>query len=127
MLHLDKVYSGFSVDDIDRARAFYRDVLGMAVADGEMGMLSLPIGSGKNVLVYPKPNHEPATYTVLNIPTDDIEGAVRDLRAKGVTFEQYEGMTGDDGIARGDQIGGGPDIAWFADPAGNIISVQQSR
>jgi len=122
----DAAFSGFSVDDIDKARAFYADVLGMPAEIGEMGMLGIGIGGGKQVMVYPKPDHQPASYTCLNIPTDDIDGAVRELKGKGVVFEQYEGMTDADGIARGIAQQQGPDIAWFKDPAGNIIAVLQS-
>src|SRR4029078_9598143 len=100
MLKLDEAYSGFSVDDIEKARAFYSQTLGFEVAD-EMGMLGISIGGGKHVFVYPKDDHEPATFTVLKIPTDDIDGAVAALKAKGVRFEQYDGITGDDDIARG--------------------------
>ena len=122
MLMRDQAFSGFSVDDIAKAKAFYGDVLGMDVTD-EHGMLGIAIGAGKTVLVYPKENHVPATYTMLNIPVDDIDEAVRELTQAGVTFEHYEGMTDERGIARGIENGQGPDIAWFTDPAGNIISV----
>jgi catechol 2,3-dioxygenase-like lactoylglutathione lyase family enzyme len=124
MLKLDETYSTYAITDAAAAHDFYVGLLGFA-ADEVMGGLSLDIGGGKHVLLYPKQQHEPATFTVLNIPTDDIDAAVAGLRAKGVTFEQYEGMTGEDGIARGRSIGMGPDIAWFRDPAGNILSVQQ--
>ena len=122
MLKPDEAFSGFSVDDIPKAQAFYGGVLGMDVSV-EHGMLRIGIGSGKSVLAYPKENHEPATFTILNIPTDDIDAAVADLRGKGVVFEQYEGMTDASGIARGIDQNMGPDIAWFKDPAGNILSV----
>jgi catechol 2,3-dioxygenase-like lactoylglutathione lyase family enzyme len=122
---LDQTFSGYSVDDVDRARTFYRDVLGFAVSD-QMGALGIDIGGGKQVFIYPKENHEPATFTVLNIATDDIDAAVADLRRRGITFERYEGMTGEDGIARGKEQQLGPDIAWFKDPAGNILSVLEN-
>ena len=122
MLKRDEAFSGFSVDDIAKAKAFYHGVLGMDVTE-PMGMLGIAIGGGKSVFVYPKDDHVPATYTILNFPTDDIDAAVADLKKKGVRFEHYEGMTGEDGIARGIDIGRGPDIAWFKDPAGNILSV----
>ena len=122
MLKRDETFSGFSVNDIAKAKAFYGDVLGMDVAE-DHGMLAISIGAGKRVLAYPKDNHEPATFTILNIPTDDIDGAVADLRGKGVTFEEYEGITDASGIARGIENNMGPDIAWFKDPAGNIVSV----
>jgi catechol 2,3-dioxygenase-like lactoylglutathione lyase family enzyme len=125
MLKRDEAFSGFSVDDTAKAKAFYADVLGMNVTE-PMGMLGIAIGGGKSVFVYQKDDHVPATYTILNIPTDDINTAVADLKKKGVRFERYEGMTGEDGIARGLASGMGPDIAWFKDPAGNILSVLQN-
>ncbi len=116
-----KAFSGFSVNDIPAAKAFYRDTLELKVSE-KNGMLTLHIAGGGNILVYPKPNHAPATFTILNFPVDDIETAVADLKARGVRFEQYAGMKMDEhGIARG----GGPPIAWFTDPAGNILSVLQ--
>jgi catechol 2,3-dioxygenase-like lactoylglutathione lyase family enzyme len=121
MVNPDEAFSGFSVDDIEKARAFYAGTLGMDVAE-ENGMLHLGIGGGKRVLVYPKPNHEPATFTILNFPVEDVDKAVDDLVAAGVSFEHYdfpELKTDEKGIMRGQ----GPDIAWFKDPAGNIISV----
>ena len=121
MVNPDEAFSGFSVDDIEKARAFYAETLGMDVAE-ENGMLHLGIGAGKRVLVYPKPNHEPATFTILNFPVEDVDKTVDDLVAAGVSFEHYdfpELKTDEKGIMRGQ----GPDIAWFKDPAGNIISV----
>ena len=121
MLDAEQAYSGFAVDDIPKAKAFYGDTLGMDVSE-ENGMLSLSIGGGKNVLVYPKPDHVPATYTILNFPVDDVEAAVDALTAAGVAFEHYdwpEIKTDAKGIMRGN----GPDIAWFRDPSGNILSV----
>jgi catechol 2,3-dioxygenase-like lactoylglutathione lyase family enzyme len=120
MIDGTQAFSGFSVEDIPAAKAFYTDVLGLAVTE-ENGMLSLQIGAGKHVLVYPKPNHEPATFTVLNFPVGDIEATVDQLRGQGVEFEQYPNVD-DKGIFRGE----GPLIAWFKDPAGNIMSVLQS-
>ena len=112
-------FTGFSVDDIPTAKEFYGDTLGMEVAE-ENGMLSLQLGNGAVVLVYPKPDHVPATYTVLNFPVDDVDAAVDELSRRGVTFERYDQIEADEkGIARGE----GPDIAWFTDPAGNVISV----
>jgi catechol 2,3-dioxygenase-like lactoylglutathione lyase family enzyme len=125
MLADSAAFSGFAVPDIEAARSFYADTLGLQVeVDEEMGgMLTLHLGGGTNVLVYPKPDHTPATYTVLNFPVDDVDRAVADLTAKGVRFERYEGMDQDDkGVAR-DM---GPAIAWFTDPAGNILSVLQT-
>jgi catechol 2,3-dioxygenase-like lactoylglutathione lyase family enzyme len=123
-LNQDQAFSGFSVDDIPRALDFYSRVLGVDVVEAN-GMLSLAIGGGKSVLVYPKPNHVPATYTCLNFPVEDIEAAVEALTSAGIEFEHYDGMTDEKGIARGISSGEGPDIAWFKDPAGNIISILQ--
>lgn len=116
-----KAFSGFSVNDVAAARAFYADTLGLDATE-ENGMLTLRIAGGNNVLIYPKDNHEPATYTVLNFPVDDIETAVDQLTARGVTFERYEG-TPVETDAKGIFRGGGPLIAWFTDPAGNVLSV----
>jgi catechol 2,3-dioxygenase-like lactoylglutathione lyase family enzyme len=127
MLEKSQAYSGFSVDDIEAARAFYRDTLGLSVSDGGMGAILLELGSGAVVYVYPKPNHEPATYTVLNFPVDDIDVAVDGLVAAGVVFARYEGAYQDEkGIARGKAVNQGPDIAWFTDPAGNVLSVMEN-
>ncbi|CAN5512062.1 VOC family protein [soil metagenome] len=116
-------FSGFSVDDEAKARAFYRDTLGLTVADTSMG-LQLGITGGAPVFVYAKPNHVPATFTVLNFEVADIDVAVDELVASGVTIERYEGSYQDEkGVARGKAADRGPDIAWFLDPAGNILSV----
>jgi catechol 2,3-dioxygenase-like lactoylglutathione lyase family enzyme len=113
-------FSGFSVDDLDRAKLFYEATLGLEVSESPAG-LEVQLGSGGRVFVYPKGNHEPATFTVLNFPVANIEQAVDELTAAGVRFERYDGMESDErGISRG---GGGPNIAWFKDPAGNILSV----
>ncbi|MCO1580913.1 VOC family protein [Crossiella sp. SN42] len=117
-----KAFSGFSVNDIPAAQTFYAGTLGLRVTESQ-GMLTLHLGSGAEVFVYPKPNHVPAEYTVLNFPVADIDAAVTELSALGVRFERYAGMTDERGIARGSEAGQGPDIAWFADPAGNILSV----
>jgi catechol 2,3-dioxygenase-like lactoylglutathione lyase family enzyme len=117
-------FSGFSVDDLDRARRFYEERLGLRVSDvPEMGgLLRLNLGSGAQVLVYAKPDHTPATFTVLNFPVPDVEKAVDELTARGVRFERYEDPPTDEkGIMRA----GGPLIAWFTDPAGNVFSVIQ--
>jgi len=117
-----KAFSGFSVDDVDRARQFYGEILGLRVSE-ENGMLHLHLAGGHNVLVYPKPNHAPATFTVLNFPVDDIDEAVDALAARGVRIERYDGFNQDEkGILRDE----GPRIAWFTDPAGNVLSVLQS-
>jgi catechol 2,3-dioxygenase-like lactoylglutathione lyase family enzyme len=121
MLSESKAFSGFSVDDPQKARRFYEDTLGLRVSDLEMpDMMRLHLGSGADVLVYPKANHTPATFTVLNFPVPDVEKAVDELTARGVRFEQYEDPPTDEkGIMRE----GGPLIAWFTDPAGNVFSV----
>jgi catechol 2,3-dioxygenase-like lactoylglutathione lyase family enzyme len=115
-----KAFSGFAVPDIEQARRFYADTLGIEVTE-ENGMLTLHLAGGeKPTLIYPKPDHEPATYTILNFPVEDVEEAVDELTSRGVTIERYEGSGQDEkGIMRGQ----GPDIAWFKDPAGNILSV----
>jgi catechol 2,3-dioxygenase-like lactoylglutathione lyase family enzyme len=118
-----KAYSGFAVNDIAKAREFYGEVLGIDVEtlSEENGLVSLQLEGGKRpTLVYLKDDFEPATYTILNFPVDEVSSAVDELAAKGVEFERYEGFDQDEkGIARG----AGPDIAWFKDPAGNILSV----
>jgi catechol 2,3-dioxygenase-like lactoylglutathione lyase family enzyme len=122
MLTDSPAFSGFAVSDVETARRFYTDVLGLRVEQNtEMGgLLTLHLGGDTNVLVYPRPNHEPASYTVLNFPVADVGAAVRELTGRGVRFERYPGMPQDeDGVMRGH----GPDIAWFTDPAGNIFSV----
>ena len=123
MLDGAKAYSGFAVDDIAAARRFYGETLGLDVSE-EHGMLNLRLGE-RSVLIYPKPNHEPATFTILNFPVADVDKAVDELTRVGVTFEHYDG---DDGVPITDEKGisrdsGGPPIAWFTDPAGNILSV----
>jgi len=120
MLKDSHAFSGFSVDDIARAKDFYGTTLGLEVNDEPAG-LRLRLAGGTSVFIYPKPNHTPATYTVLNFPVDDIEEAVDELSARGIRFERYEGIEADErGIARDNY---GPPIAWFTDPAGNILSV----
>jgi catechol 2,3-dioxygenase-like lactoylglutathione lyase family enzyme len=116
-----KAFSGFSVDDIPAAKRFYGETLGLEVSE-DNGLLTLHIAGDRDVLVYPKPNHEPATFTILNFPVDEIEPAVDALAERGVSFERYEGSeleTDEKGIFHG----GGPLIAWFKDPAGNVLSV----
>lgn len=119
MFEETKAFSGFAVDDIPAARTFYGETLGLAVTE-DQGMLTLHIAGGTNILVYPKPSHVPATYTILNFPVDDIERTVDDLSERGVQFARYDGMDQDE---RGINRGGGPPIAWFTDPAGNVLSV----
>ncbi|MGA9747611.1 MAG: VOC family protein [Nocardioides sp.] len=120
MLHDSPAFSGFSVDDVPAAHRFYSEVLGLDVTE-ENGMLTLELHGGHRVLVYPKGEaHQPATFTVLNFPVPDVGSAVDALVERGVRFERYDGMTQDErGIAGGD----GPPIAWFTDPAGNVLSV----
>lgn len=117
-----QAYSGFSVDDLDAARAFYGDTLGLEVADDGPGF-SMTLGSGTVVLVYPTGDgHTPGSYTHLNFPVDDIDAAVEALVAAGVTIERSD-YTDDAGVMRGRARKMGPDIAWFKDPAGNTLSV----
>jgi catechol 2,3-dioxygenase-like lactoylglutathione lyase family enzyme len=113
-------FSSFAVDDLEAARAFYGETLGVNVGEGPMGVLELRLAGDRTTMVYPKPDYTPATYTVLNFIVDDVDAAVDELTARGVEFERYEGLDQDEkGIARGN----GPDIAWFKDPAGNILAV----
>ena len=126
MLGKAKAFSGFSVDDLSKAKEFYSGTLGLEVTENkEMKTLTLHLATGGRVLIYPKgAGHAPATYTVLNFPVDDIEKAVDEMVSRGVRFEKYQGFGQDEkGIARG----GGPLIAWFTDPAGNILSILQDK
>ena len=121
MLGSSKAFSGFAVDDVDAAADFYGTTLGLDVSREEMGLLALHLPGGTEVMVYPKPDHVPATFTVLNFPVEDIDAAVDALAERGVTFERYDGFEQDDkGISRDV-----PQIAWFTDPAGNVLSVLQ--
>jgi catechol 2,3-dioxygenase-like lactoylglutathione lyase family enzyme len=122
MLADSPAFSGFAVPDIAAARDFYGGTLGLEVSE-ENGLLTLHLSGGRDVLVYPTPDHEPAVFTILNFPVPDIDRAVDDLTAAGVTFEQYTGELATD--ERGIWRGAGPPIAWFRDPAGNILSVLQ--
>ena len=125
MLKTSKGFSGFSVNDIPKAKRFYAETLGLEVKEDE-GMLLLNLGSGARVLIYPKENHTPATFTILNFPVDDVERTVRALRERGVRFEVYRDgpyKTDEQGVFRGE----GPTIAWFTDPAGNILSVLEAQ
>jgi catechol 2,3-dioxygenase-like lactoylglutathione lyase family enzyme len=124
MLKDSKAFSGFSVDDTAKAKEFYGGTLGLKVAETD-GMLDLELANGTRIFAYQKDNHEPATFTILNFPVKDVEQAVDDLTKAGVHFEHYEGelQTDERGIFRG----GGPLIAWFRDPAGNILSVIQEE
>jgi catechol 2,3-dioxygenase-like lactoylglutathione lyase family enzyme len=117
-------FSGFSVDDLEKAKAFYGEVLGLELSEMN-GLLELHLGGGARVLIYPKPNHTPATFTILNFPVASVEEAVDELTRRGVRFERYDEedlKTDAKGIARGE----GPTIAWFKDPAGNILSVLEA-
>jgi predicted enzyme related to lactoylglutathione lyase len=121
-----KAYSGFAVDDLQKAREFYGETLGLktSVISEEGGVMSLDLAGDRGTLVYQKPDFVPATYTILNFPVDDIDEAVDELAARGVRFERYDGFEQDErGIARSE----GPYIAWFKDPAGNVLSVLQER
>jgi predicted enzyme related to lactoylglutathione lyase len=122
MFEKTRAFSGFAVDDVDKAQQFYGETLGVKteVLDEENGIMSLHLAGDRDTLVYRKPDLEPANYTILNFEVDDIDKAVDELTARGVQFERYDGFEQDEkGIARGT----GPDIAWFKDPAGNILSV----
>ena len=122
MFSADRAFSGFSVDDIDAAKRFYGETLGLEVEENPMGFIDIHLPSGATVLAYGKPNHTPASFTILNFPVDDVEAAVDDLNARGVTTKIYTDPDfGTD--AKGISRGRGPDIAWFTDPAGNVLSV----
>lgn len=129
MFRQTQAFSSISVDDLERAKAFYGDTLGLDVTEVSGMGLDVGLGTGGRVFVYPKPDHQPATFTVLNFPVDDIDQAVDDLGARGVSFERYdlEGSPRPDakGIYRSDDPARGPSIAWFKDPAGNVLSVLQ--
>lgn len=122
-------FNGYSVNDLDAAETFYRDTLGLEVnrmTEGDMDVVMLKLATGGRVLLYPKGEaHQPASFTVLNFPAADVDAAVDELSAKGISFERYPEMSNQDekGIARGIKTGQGPDIAWFKDPAGNILAV----
>lgn len=120
-----KAFSSFSVDDLEKAKDFYQSVLGLEVADNPMGIIELHIKGLNPIMIYPKANHTPATFTVLNFPVDDVEATVDELVKKGVRFEIYNEesfKTDEKGISRAE----GPVIAWFKDPAGNILSVLEA-
>jgi predicted enzyme related to lactoylglutathione lyase len=121
MLKDSPAFSGFSVNDLGAAKEFYGQTLGLEVTEEEMG-LRLKIAGGNPIFIYPKDDHVPATFTILNFPVDDIDQAVDDLAGKGITFDHTD-YTDEKGIARGRSANRGPDIAWFKDPAGNVLSV----
>ncbi|RNL53211.1 VOC family protein [Pedobacter jejuensis] len=123
MLKNSKAFSSFAVNDIQKAKEFYQDTLGLKVVDNPMGLIELKVLDSSNILIYPKPNHEPATFTVLNFPVENINDVVDKLIEKGISFEQYDEeylKTNEKGISSGT---GGPSIAWFKDPSGNILSI----
>lgn len=129
MLKSDAAFSGFSVDDLAKAKAFYTQTLGLELKDEQMG-LRLALPGGGALFIYQKDDHQPATYTTLNFVVDDIDAAVTGLQSQGVAFEQYDSgpvKTDAKGVARGRAAGMGPDIAWFKDPAGNILAVLQNE
>jgi predicted enzyme related to lactoylglutathione lyase len=126
MFRETKAFSGFSVNDIQKAKDFYGQTLGLEVTEEAMGILTLHISGGGKIIIYPKPNHTAASFTILNFPVTDVEKAVDELTSRGVQFEQYDFgqmKTDKKGIIRGQ----GPTIAWFKDPAGNILSVLEER
>ncbi|MBL0744606.1 VOC family protein [Chryseolinea lacunae] len=126
MLKTNKAFSSFSVNDLAQAKDFYNNVLHLDVQD-KNGWLELRVSGDTRILVYPKPNHTPASFTVLNFPVDDIVRSVADMKQEGVAFERYDDpgfKTDEDNIARHD---GGPHMAWFTDPAGNIMSLMQDK
>lgn len=129
MIQTSKTFSSFSVDDLQRAKEFYTKTLGLQIKDNPMGILELQL-AGNPVLIYPKPNHEPASFTVLNFPVDNIDKAVAELKSRGVQLENYDNdqMKSDEkGIYRNNGQNQGPNIAWFKDPAGNILSVLEEK
>ena len=122
MLADSPAFSGFSVRDTEAARTFYAETLGVRTEDGDWGMFTLKLAGGRDILVYPSPGHVPGSYTVLNFPVPDIDAAVDELTSRGVEFERYDGpdmSTDEKGVNRS----GGPLIAWFKDPSGNVLSV----
>lgn len=126
MLNDSTAFSGFSVDDLYMAKEFYNKTLGLNIKEIPQGLV-LQIAGKKGVFIYQKDDHSPATYTILNFSVENIDDVVKELKEKGVVFEQYKDMTDKDDIARGLSHNRGPDIAWFKDPAGNILSVLQEE
>jgi len=118
-----RAFSGFAVDDLEAAKKFYGETLGLRTSE-QYGLLTLHLAGDRDTLVYPKPDHAPASYTILNFQVDDIDAAVEELVRRGVSLEKYEGMGQDE---KGINRAGGPYIAWFKDPAGNILAVLQER
>ncbi len=127
MLQYTNAFGSFSVDDMKKAKTFYEKTIGLTVIENSMGILELELEGGTSVVIYPKTDHVPATFTVLNFPVKKLEKTVALLREKGVLFEQYPELgTDEDGISWGRKKGDGPNIAWFKDPAGNILSILES-
>jgi predicted enzyme related to lactoylglutathione lyase len=126
MLANSKAFSGFAVDDVQKAQEFYGETLGVktTLLDEENGLLQLDLAGDRPTIIYLKPDFTPATYTVLNFPVEDVEKTVDELTARGVSFERYEGFDQDE---KGINTGPGPRIAWFKDPAGNILSVLEDQ
>jgi catechol 2,3-dioxygenase-like lactoylglutathione lyase family enzyme len=126
MLENSKAYSGFAVDDLQKAQEFYGETLGLktSVLDEENGLMSIHLAGDRDTMIYVKPDYTPATYTILNFPVGDVDQAVDDLAARGVRFERYDGFEQDE---KGIFHGPGPQIAWFRDPAGNILSVHEEN
>jgi predicted enzyme related to lactoylglutathione lyase len=123
MFENTRAFSGFAVDDLEAAKKFYGEALGLKTSE-QYGLLTLHLAGGRDTLVYPKPDHAPATYTILNFAVDDIDAAVDELVSRGVELEKYDGLGQDD---KGINRAGGPYIAWFKDPAGNVLAVLQER
>lgn len=123
MFAYTKAFSGFAVNDLEAAKKFYGDTLGLQTSE-RYGLLTLHLAGGRDTLVYPKPDHVPATYTILNFQVDNIDTAVDELARRGVRLERYDGLGQDE---KGINRAGGPYIAWFKDPAGNILAVLQER
>lgn len=128
MFKAKTAFGGFSIDNAEKAKAFYSETLGLQVDDQATGIMMLHLPGGGTMVVYAKDDHQPATFTVLNLEVDDIDAAVDELTSQGVQFEHYTGelKTDDKGVLRGRERNLGPDIAWFKDPAGNVLSVLQN-
>lgn len=123
MLKIKEVFSSFSVSDLPRAKEFYTHILGLQVEEGQMGLILHMVGGG-TIFIYPKENHQPATFTVLNIEVENLDAAIEELTQHGITMEIYAGMEQDHkGISHGKASGHGPDIGWFKDPFGNVIAI----
>lgn len=124
-MNIRGAFSGYSMSDVEAAKKFYHETLGLEITE-DMGGVGLKLPGGQQVFMYPKENHQPATYTVLNLVVDDINAAIDELVSKGVTFERYDTMPGQQderGVLRGKDVGRGPNIAWFTDPSGNILAL----